>query len=58
MTNTIFVLGGVFFIFSNVYNGDIKALLAAVFGTNAIAEMIASDILTAAVVPVLEKQRR
>lgn len=58
MTNTIFVLGGVFFIFSNVYNGDIKALLAAVFGTNATAEMIASAILTAAVVPVLEKQRR
>ena len=58
MTNTIFVLGGVFFIFSNVFNGDIKALLAAVFGTNAIAEMIASAILTAAVVPVLETQRR
>ena len=46
MTNTIFVLGGIFFLFANVYSGDIKALLAVVFGTNAIAEMIISAILT------------
>ena len=30
MTNTIFVLGGIFFLFANVYSGDIKALLAVI----------------------------
>ena len=57
MTNTIFVLGGIFFLFANVYSGDIKALLAVVFGTNAIAEMIISAILTLAIVPKLQKIR-
>lgn len=55
MTNTVFVLGGIFFLFSNVYNGDIKALLAVVFGTNAIVEMIISAILTVILVPNLQK---
>ena len=55
--NTIFVLGGIFFLFANVYSGDIKALLAVVFGTNAIAEMIISAILTLAIVPKLQKIR-
>ena len=31
MTNTIFVLGGIFILFSSVYNGDIKAMLALIF---------------------------
>lgn len=55
MTNTVFVLGGIFFLFANVYSGDIKALLAVVFSTNAIAEMIISAILTLAIVPSLQK---
>lgn len=55
MINTIFVLGGIFLLFSNVYNGNIQALLAVVFGTNAIAEMIISAILTLALVPSLQK---
>ena len=55
MTNTIFVLGGIFLLFSNVYNGNIQALLAVIFGTNAIAEMIISAILTLTLVPTLQK---
>lgn len=55
MTNTIFVLGGIFFLFAHVYDGNIQALLAIVFGGNAIAEMIISAILTTAIVPVLQK---
>jgi len=55
MTNTIFVLGGIFLLFSNVYSGNIQALLAVVFGTNAIAEMIISAILTLVLVPSLQK---
>ncbi|MET3557819.1 putative membrane protein [Streptococcus rupicaprae] len=55
MTNTIFVLGGIFILFAQVYSGDIKAMLATVFGANALAEMVISAILTTAIVPVLLK---
>ncbi|HFR3890601.1 TPA: ECF transporter S component, partial [Streptococcus suis] len=55
MTNTIFVLGGIFFLFSSVFDGNIQAMLATVLGTNSIAEMIISSVLTAALVPTLQK---
>ena len=58
MTNTIFVLGGIFILFSNVYQGDIKALLALVLSANSIAEMLLSAFLTALIVPSLEKVRK
>ena len=58
MTNTIFVLGGIFILFSSVYNGDIKAMLAFIFSANAISEMIISAILTVAIVPALEKLKK
>lgn len=58
LTNTIFVLGGIFLLFSNVYSGNIQQLLAGVISTNSIAEMIISAVLTAAIVPVLEKLRK
>lgn len=58
MTNTIFVLGGIFFLFGNVYSGNIQQLLAGVISTNSIAEMVISSILTAAIVPSLEKLRK
>ena len=58
MTNTIFVLGGIFILFSSVYNGDIKAMLALIFSANAISEMIISAILTVAIVPPLEKLKK
>ncbi|MDQ0221760.1 ECF transporter S component [Streptococcus moroccensis] len=55
MTNTFFVLGGIFILFANVYSGDIQAMLAVVFGGNAIAEMLISAMLTLAIVPSLQK---
>lgn len=55
MTNTVFVLGGIFVLFSNVYNGNIQLMLAGIIGTNAIAEMIISAVLTLAIVPPLMK---
>lgn len=58
MTNTIFVLGGIFLLFSNVYNENLQAMLAAVLGTNSIAEAVISAILTVAIVPALEKLKK
>lgn len=55
LTNTVFVLGGIFLLFSNVYQGNINALLAVVFSSNAIAEMIISAILTLVLVPRLQR---
>ena len=55
LTNTVFVLGGIFFLFGNVYNGDIQLLLASVISTNSIAELIISAVLTLVIVPRLEK---
>lgn len=58
LTNTIFVLGGIFLLFSNVYSGNIQQLLAAVISTNSIAEMVISAVLTVAIVPVLETLKK
>lgn len=58
MTNTVFVLGGIFLLFSSVYQGDIKAMLAGIVGSNAIAEMVISVILVSAIVPTLEKIKK
>ncbi|EHI69645.1 ECF transporter S component [Streptococcus ictaluri] len=58
LTNTIFVLSGIFFFFATVFGGNIKALLAAVISTNAIAEMIISAIVTLAIVPRLSKLKK
>ena len=55
LTNTVFVLGGIFFLFGNVFDGNIQKLLATVISTNSIAELIISAILTLAIVPRLEK---
>lgn len=57
-TNTIFVLGGIFFLFSETYKGDVQALLAVVLGTNSIVELLISALLTLAVVPPLLKLRK
>ncbi|MEW4353912.1 ECF transporter S component [Streptococcus pneumoniae] len=55
LTNTIFVLSGIFFLFSNVYKGNIQLLLASVISTNSIAEVILSILLTVTIVPRLKK---
>lgn len=58
MTNTIFVLGGIFILFKSVFEGSIQAMIATVLGTNSIAEMIISSVLTLAIVPVLQKVKK
>ena len=57
-TNTIFVLGGIFLLFSNVYNGNIQTLLAVVLSANSTTELVVSAILTVSIVPILEKIRK
>ena len=58
LTNTVFVLGGIFFLFGNVFDGNIQKLLATVISTNSIAELIISAILTLVIVPRLEKIKK
>ncbi|BBA92746.1 MULTISPECIES: ECF transporter S component [Streptococcus] len=55
MTNTVFVLGGIFVFFSSVYNANIQLMLAGIIGTNAIAEMVISSILALIIVPRILK---
>ncbi|MGT2846683.1 ECF transporter S component [Streptococcus massiliensis] len=57
-TNTIFVLGGIFILFSGIYQGNIQALLAVVLSANSIAELLISALLTMSIVPALEKIRK
>ncbi|MCK1168520.1 ECF transporter S component [Streptococcus uberis] len=58
LTNTVFVLGGIFIFFSSVFGGNIKALLAGVVSTNAIAEMVISTIVVTAIIPSLSKLKK
>ncbi|MCK1188897.1 ECF transporter S component [Streptococcus uberis] len=58
LTNTVFVLGGIFIFFSSVFGGNIKALLAGVTSTNAIAEMVISAIVVTAIIPSLSKLKK
>ncbi|HEP1801900.1 TPA: ECF transporter S component [Streptococcus suis] len=58
LTNTIFVLSGIFIFFGGVFKGDIKAVLAAIVSVNSIAEMVIATILTLAIVPVLQKVKK
>lgn len=58
LTNTVFVLGGIFIFFSSVFGGNIKALLAGVVSTNAIAEMVISAIVVTATIPSLSKLKK
>ena len=48
LTNTVFVLGGIFYLFGNVFDGNIQKLLATVISTNSIAELVISAVLTLA----------
>ena len=58
LTNTIFVLGGIFVLFQSVFDGNIQKMIASVLGTNSLAEMIISASLTVAIVPVLQKIKK
>lgn len=54
LTNTIFVLSGIFLFFAGVYGGNIHALLAAIISSNALAEMIISALLVSIMIPRLK----
>ncbi|EGV01835.1 phosphopantothenoylcysteine decarboxylase [Streptococcus oralis SK313] len=58
LTNTVFVLGGIFYLFGNVFDGNIQKLLATVISTNSIAELVISAILTVMIVPRLETLKK
>lgn len=58
LTNTVFVLSGIFVFFSTVFGGNIKALLATIVSTNAIVEMIISALVAFTLIPTLSKLNR
>lgn len=58
LTNTVFVLSGIFVFFSTVFGGNIKALLATIVSTNAIVEMIISALVAFTLIPSLSKLNR
>ncbi|KHD46712.1 ECF transporter S component [Streptococcus hongkongensis] len=58
LTNTVFVLSGIFIFFAKVFNGNIKALLTTIVSTNAIAEMIISALVVFAIIPTLTKLKK
>ncbi|MCU9533227.1 ECF transporter S component [Streptococcus sp. CSL10205-OR2] len=55
LTNTIFVLTGIFLLFASVYDGNIQKLLATVISSNSIAELIIASFMTSIIVPRIEK---
>lgn len=55
LTNTIFVLSGIFIFFSERYNGDVKLLLASILTTNSLAEMLIALVIVVTLVPRLKK---
>jgi len=54
----VFVLGGIFYLFGNVFDGNIQKLLATVISTNSIAELVISAVLTLAIVPRLQTLKK
>lgn len=55
MTNTIFVLSGIYFFFGNSFGGGIQHFLALIVSTNSLIEVVTTVLITRAVVPSLEK---
>ena len=51
LTNTVFVLGGIFYLFGNVFDGNIQKTPSNCISTNSIAELVISAVLTLAIVP-------
>ncbi|RZI48721.1 ECF transporter S component [Lactococcus kimchii] len=56
-TNTILVLSAIFVFFGSVLNWSVGYLLSAIVATNSLTEVIIAVVLTAAIVPALEKSR-
>ena len=55
MTNTVFVLSGIYLFFGSQFKGGINDFLALIVSTNSLIEVIATVLITSAVVPALEK---
>ncbi|TWT16703.1 ECF transporter S component [Streptococcus sp. sy010] len=55
LTNTVFVLSGIFLFFAERYNGNVKLLLASILTINSLAEMLLASFFTATIVPRLIK---
>ena len=55
MTNTIFVLLGIYIFFGNIYGGSFQHFLALILTTNSLIEVIATVLVTTAAVPTLER---
>ncbi|MCI5870976.1 MAG: pantothenic acid transporter pant, partial [Streptococcus sp.] len=58
LTNTFFVLLGIFIFFSNVYQGNIELLLAGIVSVNSIAEMLIASLLTFTIIPRIESLKK
>ena len=57
-TNTFFVLLGIYFLIPNLYTAGGKTLMATIFTTNSIAEMIIAGLLTLSITPVLLRLKK
>ena len=57
-TNTFFVLLGIYFLIPNFYTAGGKTLMATIFTTNSIAEMIIAGLLTLSITPVLLRLKK
>ena len=55
LTNTFFVLSGIFLLFPAIYQGNLQNFLAAILTTNSFAEMALAGFITAATFPILKK---
>ncbi|MBJ6744876.1 ECF transporter S component [Streptococcus sp. 121] len=55
LTNTFFVLSGIFLLFPSIYQGNLQTFLAAILTTNSLAEMALAGFITAAAFPILKK---
>ena len=55
MTNTIFVLLGIYIFFGNIYGGSFQHFLALILTTISLIEVIATVVVTTAAVPTLER---
>lgn len=54
LTNTFFVLSGIFLLFPAIYQGNLQTFLAAILTTNSFAEMLLAGFITAAAFPILK----
>lgn len=57
-TNTFFVILGIYFLIPNFYSQGGKTLMATIFTTNSIAEMVIAGLLTVSITPMLLRLKK